>query len=678
MLYADSGFLSCFDFKILNGNPEDLLRLPYTMVLTRETARRYFGDQDPVGQVLSLNNQQDFTVTGIIESPPANSHFRFDMLCSFVTLYENPAGSMDVWTGNINYYLYVRGTPETSAEDINRYMDELLQIHAGKSLDEMGIGLIPRTIPITRIHLHSHTLGELETNSNIQYVRIFSAIILFLLLIASINYMNLSTARSVHRAREVGIKKVAGVSRGTLMWQFLGESVLLCLITFLLSLILIELLLPAFNILMGKELEFSISGNTDVFLMFLALVILLGLVSGSYPALFLSSFKASSVLKGMPGTGISSRLFRNILVIIQFSLAVILIISSLVVLRQVDYIRNKNLGFSKEHLLVVPLRSSELRKDYRTLKEELGKLPYVLDVSASQNYPGATFSGNGYRFPDEGSDEEKLFASIDVDEDFMTTYRMEIIQGRNFSSDHATDDMALLINEETCRILGWDDPLGKDVVFNGTPGYKIIGVVKDFYFTSLHQEILPVIISYRDHRFQYLTLRIVPENIQQTVRSLQQVWTGIDPDRPFDFFFLDETFENLYKNETRMKGIFGFFTLLAILIALLGLYGLSAFLTEQKTKEIGIRKVMGASVAGVTSLLSWNFLRIVLLANVLGLPAGYLVMNRWLQDYAYHTNMPAWIFILAVIISVAIALLTVFYHALRSSLANPADSLRYE
>lgn len=677
LLYADSGFFKTFSFELIRGNPDEVLKLPYSIVLTEETARKYFGDQDPIGQSLLLNNQYHFTITGLVKDPPYNSHFRFTSLGSFSTLYDWQGG-MENWVGNLNYFLYVRIQPGTTTVELYTMADELIQKNAGEILKESGYRFAPMIIKITDIHLHSAMMGELGMNSSVQYVRIFLAIAVFILIIASINYMNLSTARFTDRAREVGIKKVSGAQKSILVRQFLGESVLLCLIIFLISLFLIELLLPAFSRLMGKNLEFSYLKNPQVLLIFFGIAIIIGIFSGSYPSFYLASFNAFKVLKGELTSGIKALLFRNIMVVLQFFLALVLIICSLLVNKQLNYMINKDLGFNKDQILIVPLRSEELRNNYQKIKQEIKKLPFVINVSASQNYPGAIFSGNLYEFTDSGSTEKLGFSSIDVDEDFLQTYEMDMKIGRNFSKDFSTDDMALIISETARQFMGWDDPLGKQAVFNNIPGYTIIGVVKDFYFAPLREKLEPVILSKRDSHFRYLNIKIFPENIDSNLKQLAREWEVIDPGKPFDYFFLGGALENLYENENRMFGMLGFFTTLAIIIALLGLYGLSAFITEQRTKEIGIRKVMGATASGITVMLTGNFLRLVLIGIIMGIPAGYLIMNRWLENFAYRTIMPVWISIIACVALLLVVLITVSFQSVRSAFKNPADSLRYE
>ena len=679
LIYADSGFLKVFSFKLIQGDPETALSKPYSMVLSEETARKYFGNEDPVGNMIKMNDEEDFTVTGIIEDCPENSHFSYGLIASFSTFYRGSrADYMDNWVGDINYWAYLLVDENTTEEHLINITNESIERNAGEQLREYGVTMTPVPQTLTEIYLNSDRMGEIGTTSSQAYVSIFLAIAVFILLIASINYMNLSTAWSSSRAREIGLKKVLGALRGGLIRQHLSETLFLSIIALIISILLIELLLPAFNLLMGKQLSFSILGNPLLSMFFLMVAIVVGVLSGTYPAFYVSAFNPLKVLKGQLLSGTVNVVLRNALVIIQFSLAVILIVGSIMIMRQVQFIQNKDLGFNREQVLIIPMRGQSLIEDFERVKDEWINLPFVSGISASQNIPGQMFSGNSYGFSGMETSDKMIMSSIDVDESFLPLYKMKITEGRNFSEEYSTDDMSLIINETNRKFLGIEEPLGVQVNFNGEDGYTIIGVVEDFHYTSLHTKIEPLVISSRPGRYRYLNIRLEGQDIPGYIRTLEQEWQKIDPARPFDYFFLDPLFEEWYENEKRILGLSNYFSLLAIIIALLGLYGLSSFLMLKRTKEVGIRKSLGATGPSISRLFMIDFLKLVLLANLIALPAGYFIMNRWIKGFEYQVDLAIWIFPLALLISVFVASLTVLYHSLRASRTNPVDSLRYE
>ncbi|MFW5877588.1 MAG: ABC transporter permease, partial [bacterium] len=633
LIYADSGFFKTFSFEVLQGKPENMLSRPYTIVLTRSMAEKYYGKENPVGKTLTVNNRHDFEITGILEDPPLNSHFSFQAILSFSTFYEGSRAQwMDSWVGNINYFSYFRALPGTSQQELEKRINETVAEKAGQAFEDYGFTLYAHPQRITDIHLRSDFEHDIQAHGNITSVYIFFVIAFVILLIAAINFMNLSTARSANRAREVGIRKVNGARKRTLIAQFIGESVIYSLLAFVIALMLSEFLLPQFSRLMNRELSFSLIEHWDQFLIFLAISILIGIIAGLYPAFYLSNFRPLKVLKGEVTRGKSGAVFRNILVVVQFTISVVLIIGTIIVFQQISYINQKDLGFKHERVIIVPLRNNELTDKYKSVKERIEKIPGVIASSASQNYLGNEFSGNAYRFKGMSPNENILMNFIDVDDDYLELYKMKIRDGRDFSEDFGSDKDAVLMNEVAVSLSGLEKPVGEFIWGPDSSKKEIIGVIENFHFGSLHKNIEPLIIAHDPNRFNYLNIKLDNNNISETIESLALEWESIDPERPLDYFFLDDTFEEMYSDERRLGNIYLYFSLLAIIIALLGLFGLSSFITEQKTKEISIRKVLGASSGIIVKKLSSNFMLLVLISNLIAWPASWYLMKNWLDN----------------------------------------------
>jgi len=526
--------------------------------------------------------------------------------------------------------------------------------------------------------LHSHLAYEIEPNGNVIYVYIFSAIAVIILLIACINFMNLATAHSASRSREIGVRKVLGSNRSQLVRQFLSESILMSCIAFLLALVLVELLLPTFNRLAGKQVETEYLGNAPVSLIIVGLALLVGMLAGSYPAFLLSSFHPVAALKGKLSASKSAAGIRSGLVVFQFAISIALIVGTLVVQQQLQYFQSKNLGFEKEQVLVIK-KAHALMGKYETFKQELLQNSSVISAAISHTIPGKLFGLNGYHIENDPPEKSYSMNVLYADYDFVKTMGMEVIAGRDFSREFAKDTSAVLLNEAAARLLGWSEPMGKQLLMPGDKTWRgaVVGVVKDFHFASLHQEIRPLVIHNAAYA-QFLSLRMRSENIPATLAFIASKWRAFAPEQPLDYFFLDENFNGLYQAEQRTGKIAGAFTVLAVFIAVLGLFGLASFAAEQRTKEIGIRKVLGASVAGIVRLLSKEFVKLVLVANLIAWPIAYYVMNKWLQDFAYRINIGWWVFALAGGIALIIALLTVSTQAIKAALANPVEALRYE
>jgi putative ABC transport system permease protein len=690
-IYVDSNFFQVFEVPFLKGDPRTALLHPYSIVITQEAARKYFGDADPMGQVLEFKDWGGtYKVTGLIASIPANTHFHYELFAAMSGL----ADAKDpIWLSS-NYYTYLvlpkgynyRQLEAKFPQVVEKYMGPQVQQFLGVDLNKFRqagneVGLFLQ--PLTDIHLHSHLGNEVEPNGDIRYVYIFSVIALFMLMIACINFMNLSTASAANRAKEVGIRKVLGSVKSQLVRQFLTESVLLTLIALIVALGLIKLALPVFNALAVKQLQVGFFNNVMTLPILLLICLIVGLLAGSYPAFILSAYKPVAVLKGrLTGTA-RGVLLRKGLVVFQFFISTTLIIGTVVVYRQLGYMQQKKVGFDKEQVLVIQ-DTYTLNKQEQTFRNTLLQQPGVISASVSGYVPvGETNGNNSAVLPEDNPNQIITMQQYRVDEAYIPTLGMEMAQGRNFSRDFPTDSSAMIINEAAARALGWEkNAIGRKITrFGATPTdritYVVIGVVKDFHFRSLHEKISPLLML-RGENSGNILVKVKTEDVAGLLASVQQQWNRFSPIAPFTYSFLDERFSATYQAEKRIGRIMGIFAGLTIFIACLGLFGLATFTTRQRTKEIGIRKVLGASVSGIATMLSKDFLQLVLVANVIAWPLAWWAMNRWLQDFAYRIEMSWWVFGLAGVLALLIALLTVSYQAIKAALANPVKSLRTE
>jgi len=681
--FAEEDIFKVFTFDMIAGDPETALRDPFSVVITDEMAERYFGTEDPIGKSVTIqasSQKADMKVTGVIKPLPHNSHFHPDFLGSFKT-YEAVVGDRELqsWSSN-NYATYLL-MPEDY--DINRLKSQL-----DSFIDRnMSEGMSERTKlelqPLTDIHLYSHLDSEIEANSDITYVYVFSIIAFFVLLIACVNFMNLATARSAGRAKEVGLRKVVGAQRTQLIRQFLSESIVTAVISLLIALGIVLLVLPKFNQFIGRDLSLNISENISLFFFLFFIAIFVGLISGIYPAVFLSAFKPVRVLKGNLDTGKKGLSFRTVLVVFQFAASIILIVCVSVVSGQLDYMQSRNLGFDEEHVVVLPSSPAIIFR-LEGFKTRLLQNPNILSVSAAKRVPsGRLLDSAGARVLSGETSEPVNFriAQLMVDYDYIPTFKMEMAAGRNFSREMGMDPtQAFIINETAARRIGWQSPeeaIGKGFGYGRRNG-QIIGVVKDFHFESLHQEISPIVMFLSKTDLAQISIRIGPQNIPQTMAFLKDIWAELRPNYPFSYYFIDENFDQLYRSEENLQRIFSYFAFLSVLIGCLGLFGLASYSAERRTKEIGIRKVLGASTTGITFLLSKEFTKWVLLANVIAWPAAYLIMSRWLQNFAYRSGIGLGTFLLAGGIAWVIAFLTVSYQAVKASIADPIAALKYE
>lgn len=679
-LFADASFFDVFDFPLLRGNAGTALADPFSVVLTEDAAKKYFGEQNPVGQSLRMEGAYDLTVTAIVSNVPSNSQIQFDILISMSTLLEKlDREKAEEWS-TFGFYTFLLLQEHTNAETLEAKFPGFIEQHiGGMKEDKMFYSLFVE--PLSRVYLHTNRGGPvIGSLSNIYF---FSIIAGFILLIACINFMNLATARASERAKEVGIRKVIGALKRQLTAQFLSESVLLSLFAFVLASIFAELLLPAFNQLSGKTIAESIFyGDNNLLLLFL-LALGVGILAGIYPAFVLSGFQPVTVLKGrFSGSG-RGLLLRKGLVVVQLAISITLIAGTAIVYTQLDYMRSQELGFNKEQMLVINFRRDDkVMQQIEAIKHSLKSHPQVLSVSASSSTPSQSNSGAYTNIENPGGEMQS--SNIDlysVDFDFLDQYQIQVVAGRGFSRDFPTDStQALILNEAAVASYGYSSPqeaIGKRFSQWGREG-KIIGVIKDFHTRSLQQQIRPLTMRVAYNALKLISLHIEGKDIPNTLAALEQQWAALVPHRPFEYFFLDEAFDKQYRNETRFGNLFICFAGLAIFIACLGLFGLVTFTARQRTKEIGIRKVLGATVANVVALLSKDFLKLVMIGFLVAIPVAWYALNSWLDNFAYRIDVGVGVFLLAGLAAVLIALATVSWQSIRAALANPVDSLKDE
>ncbi len=682
--FADASVFDFFGFELIKGDPATALKEPRSVVLTETAARKYFGDEDPMNRILRADNTYDFRVTGVMRDVPRNSHFSFDILASFESLVVLPIYSGNAYVDfqrnglNPDVYTYLRLKKGVRPAELENKMPGFLNKYLAGQISQIGIRIEPFLQPLLRIHLHSNIEAEIGANSSISTITIFSAIAAFILLVACINFMNLATARSAGRAQEVGLRKVVGAERRQLIIQFLGETLFMTVLALLLSLAFARLLLPVFKVLSGKELSLPLT-SPSLILSLVGITLLVGLVAGSYPALFLSSFQPAKVIRGSLRSGQGGTRLRQGLVVFQFAVSTVFIIGTGVVFSQLRFVQNKPLGFDKENVVVLSLGDPRARVVYRTFVDRVTQNPDVISAAGASSLPGGLINLGFVRPEGADSSEQVPMEIIICDHDFLKTMGIELEAGRDFSLDHSTDVReALLLNETAVDQLGWaGQPLNKQVYF-GNVSNRVIGIVKDFHVKSLHTKINALFLHLAPHPdpLHYMAVRIRPGDIGRTLSGIEKAWREIYPHDPFAYSFLDQDLDHLYRAEGLRSRVFLAFSVLTILIACLGLFGLASFTAEQKTKEIGIRKVLGASTPSLVRLLTGEFMRLVLLASLVSWPIAYFIMRGWLGSFAYRTGVGPVTFVMATVLAVLIALLTVGYQAVKASLANPADAIR--
>jgi len=687
-VYADNSVFDVFDIQLIRGNKENVLIEPNTTAISEKAAFKYFGGKDPIGKVIRVGDQRDFEVTGVFKNIPINTHFTFDFILSMETLVESKENS---WLSN-NFNTYIVVNENSSQEDIEakflplikKYLGPELKIAMGLDWDELsktGGSAAFYLQPLKKIHLHSNLDSELGVNSDIKYVYIFSLIAIFILIIAAINYINISTARAASRSKEVGIRKVLGSHRKELMKQFLAESLTNSFLALILCIGIIEIALPFFNQLTEQHLSIRYFQNPLLIIMFVGILIFIGLLAGSYPAFVLSSFRPAGILRGKVKEGTKSGIFRNGLVIFQFTASIVMIISTFIVIDQLDFIQNKKLGFDKEHVLI--LTDAYLLGDQiETFKNEFLNNREVINASISGFLPVPSDYNDTAVFPEGKPEEMVSINNWNVDYDYVKTMKLEIINGRDFSKEFGTDTESIIINESAVKLYGLENPLGARLSkFTSNQGdfktFNVIGVIKDFHFETFKNNIEPLML-YIGNNHGLISFRTTGENISLIIDKLKSHWKKFLPNQPFAYSFLDERFTAMYSKEQKTSEIFSVFAGLAIFIGCLGLFGLAAFTAEQKTKEIGIRKVLGSSILGIVYMLSSEFLKLIVISFIISIPIAYYFMNEWLTDFAYRTDLNVYVFLTAGIVALLVTILTVCYQAFRAAIANPVESLRNE
>jgi len=692
--WVDPAYFNIFSHEFIAGDPKKVFAIPESIVITEETAKRLFGDQEALNQVISFPGSISGKVTGVIRNFPKNAHFRFNALIPTTAIRNEEGRPHPVLMAPYfcQVYTYVRLREDTDLHDLEQKIMAVHESRWGEMFKKRGTTRQYPLIALKDIHLKSHYEYEIGNPGDINNIYLFSGIALLVLVIACFNFINLSTARSTSRAREVGMRKVFGSGRHKLIKQFLSESVAISLISLVIGILIVTITLPVFNSLSGKEFTEGQLLRLPFLLGLLGIIILTGFIAGSFPAFILSAFHPVTVLKGKYSSASKNSSLRKILVITQFAISVFMIVGILVMIRQLDYMKNKELGFNKDQLVVAQFfgnrREEESAKRYDALRNRLLKNPKISAVSFSANIPGGELGYDAY-LP-EGMSDDKTVRAINyiVDYDFVETYEMELIVGRNFSAEFSTDaGEAIIISEKMARILGWgNDCLGKQIFNVARDNRKgtIVGIIKDFHSGSLKMEISPVILSLDPQFFAFVTARILPVNVASTLKfmenELREVSQVVFPDREFtfDYYFMDDDFRSKYREEEKVREIYIIFGGLAVFVACLGLFGLASFTLEQRTKEIGVRKVLGASGSKIILLLSREYAKLIVLANILAWPLAYYAMNRWLENFAYRVSIGVDIFIYSFILAIVIASMTIFYHSVKAVLANPVDSLRYE
>jgi putative ABC transport system permease protein len=691
IIYTDSTLFDVFTLPMIAEEPGKALTAPNNVVITESIAKKYFAKTDVVGEKLLFDNQKLYAITGVIKDVPENSHFKFDF---FISLAGDSLSKEDNWLSfNFNTYLLLKQGVDPKV--VAAKFDEVIKKHIwpqaesvmhvstddfAKSGNYLHMGLTP----LTDIHLHSDRIAELAPNGSIQTVYIFSAIATFILLIACVNFMNLSTARSANRAKEVGVRKVLGTQRSNLITQFLTESVVMSLCAFIIALLFSLLLLPYLNRLAFKQ--FTLSPNEHPYLLplLLSFAIMVGLIAGSYPAFYLSAFKPIEVLKGKLSTGFKSSFFRSSLVVFQFFISIFLIIGTIVIYCQLNFIQNKKLGFNKDQVLIVK-DTYVLDKRIQAFKEEALRQPGVIAASVSGYLPVPSGRNDSPLFPEGEINNDKAVGlqQWSIDYDYINTLGMEIVKGRNFSKEFAADSSGVILNEAAARLFGYPDPIGKKVsrMMDNTgkklKTYTVLGVVKNFHYASLRENIGPLCF-FLEGSTGAASFRLRSDNIEGTLKSIEALWKRMAPGEAFTYSFMNEDFEAMYRAEQRVGQIFIAFAVLALFIACLGLLGLATYAAEQRTKEIGIRKVLGATVSNIAGMLSKDFLKLVLIAAFITFPVAWWAMNKWLEDFAYRINIAWWIFVLAGVVAMVIALVTVCFQAVKAAVASPVRNLRAE
>lgn len=680
---ADQNLFRVFTFDVLAGNPENALKDPFSILFSRPMAEKYFGKENPIGKVVRLDNELNYTVTGVFEPLPAQSHFHPAFLISFSTLNDPRvygAEALRTNWGNNSFSTFLLVSKNADPQKIVSAFPAFQNRHIYPTASHDSVLDLMK---LTDIHLYSHLDSEIDANGDIQYVYLFSAVALFILLIACINYMNLATAKSATRAKEVGMRKAVGAARWQLVNQFLSESLILVSVSVLLALGVVVLCLPVLNSFVQKQLVIKSLLDSGFLVILICVTLFTALLAGSYPAFYLTSFQPAGILKGTLVSALRNRRLRQGLVIAQFAIAVALMISTAIVYLQMKYVRNFNLGYSKDQVIVMRMADDSSTR-FESIREQLKENSAITAVGRSSRIPSGRLLDSWEAYVAKGDSmapAQIVIKSLSVDDEFIPAYKIEMAAGRNFSKEYPTDQTSgFILNETATRLLGWKNPelaIGSRFGYGAIRGH-IIGVTKDYHFESLHQKIVPVVLFNQPGRKHQVSIHVSGNNLRKALDHLETVWKERFPEKPFEYEFLDQRFGRLYKMEETQQALFSLFAGIAILISCMGLLGLSMFMAEIRTKEIGVRKVLGASVVSLVALLSGDFLKLVLIAIAIASPVAWYGMKAWLQDFAYHTEIDVWVFVAAGLVSLVIALLTISGQSIRAALMNPVNSLRSE
>lgn len=686
VIFADEDFFEMFSYNTIMGNQDDFLKRKNTAVISQNLAHKYFGDVSPVGKVMKYNDKLDIEVVGVIEDVPVNSHFTFDIAITYSCLTNlSKANMMDNWHGTFGSFTYVMLHQETNIELFQEKCGIFLT--QKKETDDITKHAVELQ-PIESIHLHSEGDDDVNVHSSIKNVLILGSIALFILILACINFINLTTSRAIKRAREIGVRKVFGAYKGQLIGQFLGESVLVTFIALGIALVMAELSQTFFAQLIGTELIYNIFSNPIILLIIITSTLLIGIFAGMYPAFVLTKYQPSRIMKGNFGKSSSgSNLLRRGLVLFQFTISISLIIITLIISQQTSFMRNFDMGFEKDQVLILKT-PTRIGRNYDVIKRELELIPGVTATSASLGVPVMDSGYSTFLLPDLANEEHNFNISIkSIDDDYLDFYEIPLLAGKRLSDLEGGDFINLtVINEATVRQLGFasnEEALGKSytIAFGNRDGrYKpeIIGVVKDFHFKSMKSEVSPLLLMRWQGLFKEVSIKLSSQNIPETMKSIKGVWEELYPEHPFDYIFLDEKIDNLYKAEEKSYRVISFFSSIAIFIACMGLLGLTFYTTEQRRKEIGIRKILGASISGIVKNISSEFLKLVVIANVIAWPVSYFLVNKWLMNFPYKIEVGIDVFLLASGLALLISLITIGYTVIRSAAGNPIESIRYE
>ncbi|MGD8777479.1 MAG: ABC transporter permease [Ignavibacteria bacterium] len=681
---ADTNFFDVFTFEAIAGNPSSAIREAGSIIITESIADKYFGDIDPIGKTIILDDRRPFIVKAVIKDILRNSHFHFDFLISYLSLKPFERSNYYTWAdfGHFNYIVLAEGVnPQNVDSKIPEWSKRYIDYSIPDLKSDRDISKFLKLQALSDIHLKSNLRWELEANGSMTNVYIFSASALLILFIACFNFTNLSMARSIYRAKEVGIRKSIGADKKKIFFQFISESLLISFISLIGALILVETFLPYFNSYTNKDLSLSVFTGIEYIISFFSLIIFVGFVAGIYPSLFLSMFNPTQILKGKINVkGASTGKLKKGIVIFQFAISIFLFVSTAIIYNQLQYLRNKNLGFQKDQVIALPMQDKELISKTEAVKNSLLSKPGIINAAATTNLPGGQFDNETIRWkPDE--DPEGI-AEMWVDDDFFSTLGIEIVEGRAFSEDFPGDSSGVfMLNKAAADLFDWKTPIGEEITWYPQDREikgRVIGVTGNFHFKSLRNNIEPLIILYGTGGFKYIVIKVAANEINTAINSIEETWNEFSAGEEFEYYFLDDYFGKTYYNDEKLETLFGIFSLLAITIASLGLFGLATFMTENKMKEIGIRKALGASVANITALLAKDFVKWILIANLFAFPAAYLVMQEWLQDFAYRADLPLLGFVLSGVLALIVALVTVSLKTIRAATANPVKSLRYE